>query len=474
MRSLQSRLLLAAAVGTAAVFSISGVGLYGLIRASLTAEFDRALASKARELAGLAEQEGDKIDLELDEVAMPEYERAHRPEYYQVWLAGGRVLARSPSLRGADLPRVAGPVDAPACQAVRLPDGRPGRIAGLEFTPRQEHRKHRRRPKTAHRLVLVLARDTLDLDATLARMKLLLAGVSAAAIIIATGVLAWVVRRGLRPVNRLAGQIEHLDESDLSTRLEPTEVPTELLPIVNRLNELLARLEAAFAREKAFTGDVAHELRTPLSGLRSTLEVALSRSRPAEAYRQAIADGAVIARQMQTMVDNLLALARAEAGQLEMLREPVAVDALLRECWAALADRAQARGLRVAWQTNPCVLQTDREKLRLVLGNILDNAVTYADAGGQVWICTGLHDGNVELCIANTGSQLSPHQAEHVFERFWRGDAARSDAGVHCGLGLSLARKIVTLLGGSIAVESTAGGIFTIRLLFPADQDRNG
>ncbi len=471
MRSLRSRLLLATAIGTATVFSAAGISLYGLIRASLLAEFDRSLGTKARELAAVVEQENDEIEVELDELGMPEFDRTDRPEYFQVWLADGPVLAKSRSLAGGNLPKIFGAPGAPVCQAFALPDGRSGRIAGLRFVPRQEHEKRHKRRFEPQEVILTLARDTAELDGTLARLKLLLAGVCASAIVVAAGVLAWVVRRSLRPVAHLAGQIEKLGESDLSARVDPADAPTELLPVVRRLNDLLQRLEGAFAREKSFTADVAHELRTPLAGLRSTLEVALSRHRRSEAYREAMTESAVITCRVQTMVDNLLSLARAEAGQFEIVRGPVQLDRILRECWGSLAEQARSRRLHVEWQVGQdLMLNTDREKLRVVLQNILDNAVTFANTGGLVRVQAGLRDGRIELSVANTGSELSQQQAEHVFERFWRGDAARSGAGVHCGLGLSLCQKIVTLLGGSISVESAAGGTFRIKLAFDEKQ----
>jgi two-component system phosphate regulon sensor histidine kinase PhoR len=136
---------------------------------------------------------------------------------------------------------------------------------------------------------------------------------------------------------------------------------------------------------------------------------------------------------------------------------------VLQECWRPLADRARERGLHVEWEVDRALaLDTDREKLRLILTNVLDNAVSYADTGGRVEIETASRDGFVQVSVANTGSHLSQEEAEHVFERFWRADEARAATGVHCGLGLSLCRQLMDLLGGSIRVESTPGATFRV------------
>jgi two-component system sensor histidine kinase QseC len=463
--SLRSRLLLGAAVSTALVLSASGGVLYVLMRAALFSEFDGALGTRARALAMLVEQDKDEVDAEFEERDLPEFARAGRPEYLELWLDDGRVLYRSPSLGRGDLERIGGPPGAPAFRPVTLPDGRRGRLAGITFVPKQE-REGRGHPRE---VTLAIARETRDVDATLARLGVLLVGVCAAATLVSVGLLAWVVRRGLRPVGHLAAQIGSVGEADLSARIGLAGAPSELLPVVQRLNDLLARLEGAFNREKSFTADVAHELRTPLAGLQATLEVGLSRERESAVYRAAMSECLTICRQMHAMVDNLLSLARAEAGQLEVAWEPVPLEEALRECWGPLAPQAEARGLRVEWGVDPdAALHTDRESLRLILHNILENAVSYADAGGYVRIESSSEDGRTVLTVANSGSTLTPGQATHVFERFWRGDAARSGTGIHCGLGLALCEKLVKLLGGSISVESVAGGTFTVRLAFAA------
>jgi two-component system sensor histidine kinase QseC len=462
MRSLRVQLLVRTALGITGVLLVSGAVLYALISRTLWAEFDESLAATARSLTALAEQEEEGLEFELTEVSLPEFEPSQHAAYYQVWLPDGTVFARSPSLLDADLELIAGTSENPAFQAVTFPDGRPGRIVGLAFVPRRESENGvANGPMT---VTLVLGRDVLGLQATLIRVRGILIGVWLVAVVLSAGVLAGVVRRSLKPINRLSRQIADVGESELSARINADGMPRELAPVVDRLNELLARLESAFHRERRFTGDVAHELRTPLAGLRSKLELALSRDRAPEAYRKSVGDCLEINLQMQHMVENLLHLARADAGQLAVRREPVDLGALVQDCWQPLAEKAQARRLRVEWHLDSLgMIETDRDKLRLAIQNILDNAVTHVNAEGQVSISLSTENGGPVLTVSNTGSNLPRDDLHRVFDRFWRADPSHRDAEeAHCGLGLPLCQAVIEKLGGSIEARSAADGVFTV------------
>jgi len=467
-RSLWFRVLRGSVVGVVLVQAAAGLAIYLLMRSRLYAEFDASLAGKARALAALVEQEGGEVEVdEFHEPSLVEFATRNQPEYLQVWLAEGDVLFRSSSLDDGDLERVRGRLDAPAFRSVALPDGRPGRLAGVTFIPRQKHTVLGP-PRT---VTLVLARATTGVDHTLARLRLLLIAVCAGAAFVAAALLDWVVSRGLRPASDLASQIAGLRDAGLAARVALDDAPAELTPVVERLNALLAQLDAAFGRERAFTANVAHELRTPLTGLLTTLDLALSRERKPAEYRDALTRCHAICSQMRVMVDNLLSLARADAGQVTIRRQAVDIEQVLEESWLPLAQQADDRGLHVEWHLDGVpAIATDPEVLRLILLNVLSNAVGYADTGGHVRIASSRRHGRVEAVVANTGSTLSDAEAQHVFERFWQADAARSTTGVHCGLGLALCRTLTSLLGGTIAVAAEAGGEFTVALTFEEPQ----
>jgi signal transduction histidine kinase len=231
---------------------------------------------------------------------------------------------------------------------------------------------------------------------------------------------------------------------------------------------LLDRVERTVVRERRFTADVAHELRTPLAGLTATLDVCAARRRAPEDYERTVERCSAIVWSMSAMVENLLTLARADARQLAVRPARASVAALVDECWAAFDAAAVGRGITAEFRfDDDLVVETDTEKLRIVLNNLLDNAVSHTDTGGWVRVGGRATDGGVELRFANSGSGVARHEAGRVFDRFWRGDVGRGATGVHCGLGLSLCREVTTLLGGTIEATSEAGEVFKVRLVLP-------
>ncbi len=263
MRSLRTRLLLGTTVGAAVVLAVAGGLLHALLRQALIDEFDAALVTRVRSLATLAERDGDRLEFELAEIAVPEFEPGPNAEYYQLWGPDGRSVARSPSLRTADLIPPTKSSPEVTLTTITLPDGRPGRAVTLTFVPRSE--TPALSSAQAQPATLVLASTTAPLQATLTQVRWLLIVVCAVTLGLTLGVMTLVVEKGLKPVRALSTNIARIGADDLSTRVNTGHQPPELSPIASCLNELLARLEVAFKRERRFTGDVAHELRTPPS-----------------------------------------------------------------------------------------------------------------------------------------------------------------------------------------------------------------
>ena len=282
-------------------------------------------------------------------------------------------------------------------------------------------------------------------------------------------ILSWIVKRSLRPLADLAAQIAALDERDLTTRIHVPRSPQELAPVVARLNELLARIENAIQRERVLTANVAHELRTPLAGLRTLLDVVLGRRRGAAAYRQVLEDCQAICQDTQRLVDTLLSLARIDAGRAVVDRSFVDVAESVAKSWGAIAPRARERSLNVRFDgPSGVLLSADASMLRVVLANLFDNAVEYADQGGSVECQWSLEKNGLSLVVANSGCDLDQEQTRKVFDRFWRADAARAATGLHAGLGLSLCKRIIEILGGSIGA-TVRNGCFIVKIDFDAE-----
>jgi two-component system sensor histidine kinase QseC len=462
-RSLKWRLIIATATATALILGLSGITLDAFIRRSLTDEFDASLQNTARAHIALIEQHGSKTFIDTELKGANQFKRPARPEYFEVRDETAKSSTPSQSLGDATLSMPA-PPPAPAAQSIvepmTLPDGRPGHAVAIRFKPQFRVDESEDPPATQHMYVYVLARDVVSLNGTLAQMRGLLLSVCSGATIVSAALMAWIIRRGLRSTGKLATRIARIDDNNLAQRIEVDGVPSEIQPIVNRLNDLLKRLQDAFVREKSFSADVAHELRTPLSGLETALEVSASQRRSPEEYERVIQRCLDVCRRMHAMVDNLLMLARAESKQLVVQRESMDLAELCREAWSLFQARADERKLRVEWRApEDCIVESDQEKIRLLLNNFFDNAVSYTDMGGQI-IITIQRTPKARLEVSNSGSRLAGGDASHVFERFWRGDRART-GGTHCGLGLTLCKNIADALGGKISAKSD-GGIFSV------------
>jgi heavy metal sensor kinase len=347
-----------------------------------------------------------------------------------------------------------------------LPDGRHARYLAYRFPVKPDEDE---KPIATANVTVVVGRDTFDLEHTLERIGGLftLAGALATLTIVLVTVL--IINRGLAPIRRLSVQIASIDIQHLATRLDPRGLPSELTPIVSRLNDLLQRLQGAFDRERSFTADAAHELRTPLAGLESALEVCASRRREPEAYQSVVKQCLGVVRSMNGMVEGLLLLARADARQVPRVIEEVSVDELLNDAWRDFEQTAENRGLHVEWKTAAdLTLETDRAKLKHIVSNLLDNAVQYADQGGHVRIESDRQNAQARIRISNTGSTVASADADKVFERFWRGDQSRTATGTHCGLGLAVCSRLIQVLGGTIAARSEIGGEFSVEVRLPA------
>ncbi len=449
----------------AILLGLFAAALYVAISRALVASFDTVLVSTARTISGSIERTDGGLRIDIDETEMPEFRRADKPDYFEAWREDGPVLARSSSLKEGNLQRFDGKPGAFVFRNVSLPDGRPGRAAGLRFAPLADDES--KRPVSTPDTVLIIARGTAALDAEIAELRWLLAAGTGGTIVLALLVAAVVVRRGLRPLDALAARIAAIGPGQPAACVSMDQIPRELAPVVQRLNDLLQRLADAFQRERTFTADAAHELRTPLAGLRSTLEVALSRPRDSAEYRQAMAECLAIVRRTDALVTSLLTLARLEGAPSPLRRESIAIGEAVRDALQPLQDRIAARRLAVDSQVpDDLRVGADRATLGTVLTALLENATGYTNESGRIEITARRADGSPTLVIANTGCHLSNDDIGHVFERFWRADTSRTDTGTHCGLGLAIVRRAVESLGGT-AAASVASDLFTIRIALP-------
>jgi len=470
MRSLRTRLLAGIISGMIMMLIVFSLLIYVVIRSTLIKQFDTSLASVAQILAASVEIDANGVEVDIEVQQMPEFTNPDHPMNYQIWKLDGQVISRSPLLGTSDLPFFHGPLDKPVFKVFPGPENHPYRAAGTTFLPRIDTDESYDAVQTTEQpLILVVTRDAGGLYGQLSFLKWLLFGAASLNAGLALIIGAYVVRRGLRPLNTIAAEIAAISEDSLATRITTQRVPTEIAPIKSRLNELLSRLQTSFERERQLNTDIAHELRTPLAGIRSTIEVALARNRDTIEYQSALAGCLEIAKNMESVVNNLLMLVKLETQQIKFKSEPVRLSELIDSCWRCFSKKADGRKIIFENQIpTELVCHTDPEHLSMVSANLLDNAVEYANEGGQIRTTAQQIDDSVEIAVSNTGCKLTDEQVAKVTDCFWRGDSSRSDAGVHCGLGLALVRRIVNALGGTFSIQLEQGGVFMTKVTLPA------
>jgi heavy metal sensor kinase len=265
----------------------------------------------------------------------------------------------------------------------------------------------------------------------------------------------------------MAEQAHRITGSNLNTRLEIGNAADELAVLSASFNQLLSRLDLSFESMRRFVADASHELRTPLSIIRGEADVALSHERSAAEYRESLAIILDESRRLSRLVDDLLNLARADAGRLKLQSEEFYLNDLLAECCRSAQSLAAARGIALECRSaEDARFRGDEELLRRLVMNLLDNAIRYTPPGGKVSAALEAQDSQFRIRIADTGVGISPDAAPHVFERFYRADTARSRQGGGFGLGLAIVKWIAESHRGEVALATTpgAGSTFTVTL----------
>ncbi|MFO0909855.1 MAG: ATP-binding protein [Isosphaeraceae bacterium] len=276
----------------------------------------------------------------------------------------------------------------------------------------------------------------------------------------------WLSARAVRPIVAMSNTVSTINATNLAQRLDLEGVDTELSSLGSLINTMLERLEGSFAQQVRFTADASHELRTPLAVILSQVELALARPREAAAYREALEACGRAGHRMKSLVDDLLTLARADSGKLELRLEPVDLGRVAEDCVALLRPLAQKRGVRLTTDVSPTPLKADPARLAQVLTNLLSNAIQYNHNGGEADVSVRLDAGEALVVVRDTGVGIPADDLPRVFDRFHRVDSARSRESGGSGLGLAICRSIVEAHGGTIAVSSLLdrGTTFTVRL----------
>ncbi len=312
------------------------------------------------------------------------------------------------------------------------------------------------------------ARSESEAHAELARIAWILGlGLPLGAVVAAAAGYS-LARRALAPVDRLAARASAITADRLGERL-PVETPDdELGRLTQAFNVTLARLEQSFSQMRRFTSDASHELRMPLTAVRSVGEVGLQEPRSPEGYREIIGSMLEEVDRLNQLVESLLTLSRADAGHMRLAQQRVDFASLIDDTVGQLQVLAEEKGQRVTTELDrPLPLSADPVLLRRAVVNLLDNAIKFSPPGSTIRVRASASARQAELSIQDQGPGISTADQAHVFDRFFRVDRARSRETDGVGLGLAIARWVVDAHCGQIAVESKEGNGSTFRITLP-------
>jgi heavy metal sensor kinase len=321
-------------------------------------------------------------------------------------------------------------------------------------------------PSRAGGLTIELGISLAETEATLAAFDRMVAGGAVVFLAIAMIGGRFLSHQALRPVGESIRAARRLDPEDMSERLPLTGAGDELDELAATINGLLERLAAYHAQITRFTADASHELRSPLGAMRAAIEVALQQPRESEEYRNILGSLGEQCERLTSLINGLLLLARADAGELAIKREPIDLASVAAEVAETFEPVAEERGVRlVAELAGPVMIPGDPSRIRQLVTNLVDNAIRFARPGGSVTVGVEAVANGAILRVTDTGIGIPAEHLPQIFERFYQVDAARASGS--CGLGLSICRWIVKAHGGRIDVRSTLGEGTTFRVELP-------
>jgi two-component system OmpR family sensor kinase len=466
VRTIRARLTLAYGALLIAIVLLLGIGLYVALAHALSQEASDSAQRLAEQAARLVSQSTEGDARAIDEVDATLAETLARGDLYlEIRNPDGRVASRSPALvERSIVPAAYGPASAPLTYAAVLPKLGPVVAHVIAVSGRGKFRG-----------IVAAARNLSEVERTLGNLRTILIAASLFAIVVGGGSGWWLAGVALRPVDQITRAANSISAGALSQRLALHGPDDELHRLAATFDRMLDRLQNAFERERRFTADVAHELKTPLTILQGEIDVTLRRPRDEVEYRARLGSLHDEVKRLSSLVDGLLSMARADAGVEVFDRSLVHLAPLIQAVVANFASLAERRDVSICVaEADDVTANVDADRLRQALYNLLDNAVRHSNLGGTVTIALRAAPGDVVIEVADNGPGIDPRDLPFIFDRFYRIDAHRARSVGGTGLGLAITKWIVEGHGGTIEGISDPGRrtAFVIRL--PADGGGNG
>jgi heavy metal sensor kinase len=442
---------------------------YFLVRNYLNRQFDDDLHSALQILSASVEVEPDDAKWHPAEHGIDLDQHILNEVIWVVTDERGQAVDRSPRASRTD------PLFAPlltfardphpeAYVPVELEDWRAMQTTLSAPAPKPESEREAHEYASLH---ITVARSRTNLDAVLNRLALLVTILPAVVCLAAAGIGRWFVRHALQPVREMADRARSMHTADFELRLPIGKSNDELAELAKTFNQLLDQLQSAFDRQRRFTGDAAHQLRTPLAVLQGQLDVALRRPRQTEEYQQTLGVLSDQTAELRQVVESLLFLARASDDGLPPNCEPVALDKWIHEFARHWASQPRGKDLAITCDSSTN-LTASVPLLSQLLDNLVGNAFKYSQPGTPIEIAVQKNGNRVSISVKDRGIGISPEDQRAIFEPFFRSDEARRAGIAGTGLGLSVAARIAAALGGDLTCTSQIGQGTTFTLTLPA------
>lgn len=314
--------------------------------------------------------------------------------------------------------------------------------------------------------IVQVAQSLADVEDTLQRLLVTLL-VSIPILVAVAGFSGYfLAARALTPIDKITSTARKISAEDLSARLDVPATNDEVGRLTETLNDMLARLDDSFQRERQFTNDASHELRTPLTAMQAILGVIREKRRAPEEYEQALDDLSEETDRLRTLVENLLRLARGDKSKSNAF-EPVNLSTLLEDVTDSMRPLAEAKSLALHCDiAADLTMLGDGDELIRLFVNVLDNAIKYTEHG-EIDVTASRANQNIEIRVSDTGIGIAPEHLPRIFDRFYRVDASRSRTQRGSGLGLAIAKEIISAHGGTVEIQSGKGKGSTFIILFP-------
>jgi heavy metal sensor kinase len=434
----------------------------------------RNLRLRAKTLAGVFEIDRGKLDLEASPKAMPEYHSQDSGVFAEFHGPKGETM-KSPSLGKEQTLPPDGPWVEDAFVFSELEDGPHGVpcatvtysfLARIEKVSKKKYPDYVPPTEEDRRFQVRVAMDSRPRDEDLAGLALFLALAGGVALVVTIMGALLVARTVLRPIRRMTDEAAELTPEDTTRRLGPDMVVKELHSLSTTLNSAFDRLADALDRERRFTSDASHELRTPISVLMANAELLLRRPRESEEYREGLRRQQKIAERMRHITENLLTLARMDASSDGLEREELSPGDVLSPMCEEFRTLAGEKGIRIDCEIQDGVrVHGDPQHLGQLAQNLISNALKYTPAGGRVSVRVGAVNGEAVLSVSDSGPGIPAEHRARIFDRFYRIQEGK-DRREGAGLGLAIVNWVVRAHGGSISVDSSpeGGAVFKVGL----------